>query len=98
VYGLVDIEGNEIIKVKGVTSEAASEISFSTLNQLLVKDSTKEFTQEKWYKKVIEGEILVADTIYTLKITSNKRQPIYINNKFDSTRPYHLRSYDELIK
>ena len=99
VYGLVDIEGNEILKVKGVTSSTAAKLSFNELESLLVKDSSKEFNQEKWYKKVIEGEITVTDMAYTLKVTSNKRAPIYKNINgieiYDSTRPYN---YNELIK
>jgi hypothetical protein len=78
VYGLVDVDGNETIKVKGVTQEVASKITFTDLEELLVKDSHKEFTQEKWFKKVIEGKITTSDIIYTLKVTSNKRAPLYI--------------------
>jgi hypothetical protein len=99
VYGLVDKDGNEIIKVKGVTQEIASELTLNDLELLLVKDSSKEFTQTKWYKKVIEGEISICDIIYTLKITSNKRAPLYINIEgssteiYNSTRPYN---YNEI--
>ena len=97
VYGLVDIDGNEIIKVKGITHEKALELNFYNLEQLLVKDSSREFNQEKWFKKVLEGEISVADMAYTLKVTSNKRAPIYVNNDgfdiYSNTLPYN---YDEI--
>ena len=99
VYGLVDVDGNEIIKVKGVTHEIASGLTLNHLEELLVKDSAKEFTQTKRFKKVIEGEITVSDIVYTLKVTSNKRAPqyIYIEGSsieiFNSTRPYN---YDEI--
>jgi len=79
VYGFVNVDGEEIIKVKGLTKDTISEINFNDLSKLLIKDSSKEFTQEKWYKKVIEGEISVTDIVYTLKTTSNKRAPIYLN-------------------
>ena len=99
VYGLVDVNGATIIKVKGITKNTAAELTFDNLERLLVKDSSKEFTQEKWYKKVIEGEITVTDMVYTLKVTSNKRAPIYSNidtiEIYNSTRPYF---YDELTK
>jgi DNA polymerase elongation subunit (family B) len=72
VYGLVDTDGQEIIKVKGVTHELATELHINDLEQLLVKDSSKEFNQEKWFKKVIEGTISISDVAYTLKVTSNK--------------------------
>ena len=51
VYGLIDTEGNQIIKVK--------------------------------------GEITISDVAYTLKVTSNKRQAVYVNSIFDSTKPYY---------
>ena len=63
VYGLVDVEGNEVIKVKGITNTIASTLHISDLDLLLVKDSSREFTQEKWYKKVIE--ISISDIAYT---------------------------------
>jgi len=97
VYGLVDFDGNEIIKVKGITHDKISELNFENLEQLLVKNSQREFTQEKFFKKIIDGEISVSDVAYTLKVTSNKRFPIYKNikgiNIYDSTRPYN---YDEI--
>jgi len=97
VYGFIGTDGNEIIKVKGLTTESLDNISFNDLELLLVKDSEREFTQEKWFKKVIEGEISVKDTIYTLRVTSNKRLPVYINQAgveiFNSTKPYN---YNEI--
>ena len=97
VYGLVDVDGNETIKIKGVTGEVASKLTINDLEELLIKDSQKEFTQEKWFKKVLEGEITTSDIVYTLKVTSNKRAPQYIIQGeleiYDSTRPYN---YDEI--
>lgn len=97
VYGFITTDGEEVIKVKGLTRESIENISINDLELLLVKDSTREFTQEKWLKKVMEGDITIKDTIYTLKVTSNKRSPIYINHDgieiFNSTRPYN---YDEI--
>jgi DNA polymerase family B len=97
VYGLEDEDGNTIIKVKGVTHEIANGLTLNHLEELLVKDSAKEFTQTKWFKKVIESEITVSDIVYTLKVTSNKRAPQYILQDgleiYNSTRPYN---YDEI--
>jgi hypothetical protein len=78
VYGLITENGTEIIKIKGITQEVASELHVYELLLLLAKDSTKEFTQERWFKKTIEGEITVKDIAYTLKVTSNKRKAGYI--------------------
>lgn len=75
----MDIDGTTTLKVKGVTSTIAAKLTFNELESLLIKDSSREFTQEKWFKKVIEGEITVTDMVYTLKVTSNKRAPIYKN-------------------
>ena len=94
VYGFITDDGKEIIKVKGITQNS-TEINFNALERLLVKDSSKEFTQSKWYKKVIEGEISTKNVAYTLKVTSNKRSPIYINNFLTKTKPFN---YDQLIK
>ena len=55
VYGLVTVEGEEVIKVKGVTKEQLSDIHIQDLENLLIKDSSREFNQSKWFKKVIEG-------------------------------------------
>ena len=69
VYGFVDTDGNEVIKVKGIKADVAKELSIDQLELLLVKDSTREFTQEKWFKKMIEGEISISDTVYTFKLS-----------------------------
>lgn len=74
----MDINGNEIIKVKGISHDVASQLNIEDLESLLVKDSSREFTQEKWYKLRIEGEITPQDVAYTLKVTSNKRVPLYM--------------------
>ena len=94
VYGLVDVDGSEVIKVKGITKEMLADIHINDLEQLLIKDSSREFTQTKWYKKVIEGEISVSDVAYTLKVTSNKRDSVYINNIYSNTKPFN---YNEII-
>jgi hypothetical protein len=95
VYGFITESGDEVIKVKGIKENVASTLNINDLEDLLVKDSTREFTQEKWYKKLIEGEITISDIAYTLKVTSNKRSPIYIDNVFSNTKPFN---YDEIIK
>ena len=94
VYGLVTVEGEEVIKVKGINKTSLPGISVQDLENLLIKDTTKEFTQENWFKKVLLGEISVTDVAYTLKVTSNKRDPIYTDNVFNDTKPFN---YDELL-
>jgi hypothetical protein len=91
MYGLITTEGQEIIKAKGLTIK---NIKVSDLEKLLIKDSSKVFKQEKGFKQLFNSNISILDTIYTLKVTSNKRQLIYKNGIFDSTKPYN---YDDII-
>lgn len=49
VYGIVDINGNEIIKIKGVKSEAFENINLDSLEKLLIEDESLEFKQFKWF-------------------------------------------------
>jgi hypothetical protein len=56
--------------------------------------STKEFTQDKWFKKIFDGNITITDVAYTLKVTANKRQIIHRDNIFEATKPYN---YNDLI-
>jgi DNA polymerase type B, organellar and viral len=95
VYGLITTEGKEIIKVKGINQDLVSDIHIIDLEKLMIKDSSSEYNQEKWFKKVIEGDLIVQDIAYTLKVTSNKRNPIYIDNVYENTKPYN---YDEIGK
>jgi len=89
VYGLITTDGEEILKVKGLNKDSLDNINFNELELLLIKDSSKEFTQDKWFKKIIEGEITVNEVAYNLKVTSNKRAPIYIDNVYTNTKPYN---------
>ena len=94
VYGLKAEDGSEIIKIKGVSNDILPNIHIEDLENLLIQDSKREFIQEKMYKKIVEGEITIQDIAYTLKVTSNKREAIYVDGIFNSTKPYY---YDEII-
>lgn len=93
VYAYITEDGKEIIKVKGLTNEVINKLTFSDLEALLIKDSSKEFSQEKMFKSVIAGDITTSDMIYTLKSTANKRMHIYENGIFTNTKPYN---YNEI--
>ena len=93
VYGFITQEGDEVIKVKGVTHEIASDIHINDLEHLLIKDSHKVFNQQKWYKSLTKGEIGIHDVLYNLKVTSNKREAIYVDGVYTNTEPLH---YDEV--
>jgi hypothetical protein len=97
VYGFITTDGEEIVKVKGVTQKSLEGLHVSELEQLLVKDSNMEFNQEKWFKNLLVGSIAVSDMAYQLKVTSNKRHALYHTyclpsgdevEIFNKTRPY----------
>ena len=91
VYGLVTVEGEEIIKIKGVGSEVIKNVHLKDLENLLIEDSSRVYSQEKWIKNYQEGKITIKDVAYTLKITSNKRAPIYIEGVYNNTEPLHYQ-------
>jgi hypothetical protein len=95
VYALITDSGEEVIKVKGISKDLLADIHIGDLEDLLFIDSSKEFTQEKWFKKVVGGEITISEVAYTLKVTSNKRAPIYIDSIYENTKPYN---FDDIIK
>jgi len=95
VYGFISDKGEKVIKVKGISNDIANNLTMRDLETLLIADSSREFTQEKWFKKIFKGEIRISDVIYTLKVNSNKRFNIYKDNIFNDTRPYF---YDEIMK
>jgi len=95
VYGFITTAvtpGNEIIKIKGVKNELLKDIHIQDLENLLFLDSSRVLSQEKWIKNYQNGNITFKDVAYTLKITSNKRTPIYNNNVFSNTEPLN---YDQ---
>ena len=78
-YGFITVNGDEILKVKGLSNNVLKNYHFSHLLVLLFKpvDAYVYFTQENWFPNIIEGEILISEVAYQLKVTSNKRMPIY---------------------
>jgi hypothetical protein len=95
VYGFIDENGNEIVKVKGVAKEHLKDFHIQDLEKLLFKDASKEFVQSKWFKKVLEGDITINEVAYTLKITSNKRAAIYIDDIFENTKPFNYNEIED---
>jgi hypothetical protein len=76
----------EHLKVKGLKNP----INYIDLYSLLIKNNQLKIAQDKWYRDIKKGNILIKNEIYTLMITDNKRQIIYDNNKFINTKPYKL--------
>lgn len=94
VYGLLTTDGDEVIKVKGLTQKALQGVHVQDLEALLIQDSSKAFTQDKWFKAIASGTIDIKDVAYTLKVTNNKREGIYIDNIFEDTKPYSYNKFD----
>jgi hypothetical protein len=94
VYGYITEEGKEIIKIKGLKKP---DLNLNELESLLLKDSSKEITQEKWFRSIEESNITIKDQIYTLKVTGNKRLLIYKDNLLIGTEPYTLNKDKEII-
>lgn len=96
VYSVVTTEGKTITKIKGVNKHIADNINIKQMESLLQENSKLEFTQDKWFKKVLEGDINVTEVAYQLKVTSNKREAVYLNYPeygttapvFSYTKPY----------
>jgi len=44
------------------------------------------------FRDIIESTINIRSTIYTLKVTENKRQLIYVDGVFDNTNPHVLEN------
>lgn len=50
--------------------------------------------QEKWVKNIFKGDINTLEVAYLLKVTNNKRKPLYtVGSLFTNTEPYY---YSEL--
>lgn len=91
-YGAVAININdnstyEFIKIKGFKNK----IPFTSLKELLHKDKKLELLHEKWYKDFATSHINIKNELYTLMVTSNKRELIYnSNNLLVDTKPLKI--------
>ncbi len=92
VYGGINLDNKEVVKVKGYKNI----ISFNELKDLLNEDSTLELKQEKWYRDKDKSCISIKDELYTLTATQNKRKLIYENGQLTGTKPYKIY-YEELV-
>lgn len=95
VYGFIDINDNEIIKAKGLTKNTIKNITVNDLDSLLIKDSIKLYQQDKAFKNLFTSDYEIIKSIYTLKATSNKRELIYVNNKFIKTKPFNYDHFED---
>lgn len=88
-----------ICKIKGFNSSILTKmdkdktLNFKDFEQLLYKENKLFLNQDKWYKNISEGNITIKKEIYTLSVTSGKRELIYNHEKkFVDTKPLNLES------
>lgn len=87
LYGYIDQDGKEIVKCKGYKDK----ITFNDLKSLLIKNSKLELKQEKWYSSLEKGNIEIKNQIYTVQVTSNKRNLMYNkDNLLYNTYPFSI--------
>jgi hypothetical protein len=96
VYALLT-DKDYIIKIKGLTKEAINTINIDMLKALLFKDSKIESKQNKWFKNISTANISVKEQIYTLKVTGNKRELIYLDNKLINTKPFIINKEKDYL-
>jgi hypothetical protein len=86
IYGcFAENKDESIIKIKGLTKDAIknNHITLDSLELLLDRDYKLTFNQKKWFRSLASADINILDQIYTLQITSSKREIIFNeNNKF----------------
>jgi Leucine-rich repeat (LRR) protein len=72
-------------------------LTLNDFEQLLYKESFIKKFQNKWVRNLDKGYIEIKESLYTLKVTSNKRKLIYCNNKFINTIPFIINEFKEII-
>lgn len=94
VYGGIIDNDQSITKVKGFKNE----VEYSDLKSLLIKDTSLDLKQDKWFRSIEEGSITIKEQLYKLVPTENKRELVYSNNKLMKTKPFQIDSTKSLIK
>lgn len=75
IYAGLTIDNNYICKIKGFKNI----VPFGDMKSLLIKNNKLELCHEKWFRSLINGEIIIKEQIYNLIATENKRKLIYLN-------------------
>jgi hypothetical protein len=83
-YGGITINGEEIIKVKGLKS--AKNLSLSDLKFRLVENFDDKLLNNKNFKSMFKATIKTKEVSYFLKPTNNKRELIFSNGYLIGTK------------
>ena len=106
MYSVITDKDIPITKIKGLSKEITKTgvVSIDKADFLLFKHEHLELSNERWYKKMYDGEITIAEQLYHLKSTSNKRQPVYIQlidsksgelkDFYHTTLPYNYKDIE----
>ena len=81
VYGGITINGKEIIKIKGYKNI----IPFNQLKSLLMKNKSLNLYQDKWFRSLVDANIIIENVNYKIRPTNVKRQLNYNNGRLIST-------------
>lgn len=92
VYALQFEDGSTVFKIKGSNNNFG--LKFTDLEKLLYKEATLSLDQEKWFRSLTQSTINIRKTLYTLKVTANKRELIYTDNIFVATTPLIINDSD----
>jgi hypothetical protein len=65
VYALENLNGEKVIKIKGLKKELFNDISLDQLTPLLKEGEVLSFNQEKWFKSLSDANIKILEQIYT---------------------------------
>ena len=74
-YGCLDLNGKHFTKIKGFSSQVTMEDLETILNTN--RTDVNKLNQEKWFKDVTGGKIVIKSSPYQLCITDNKRVLIH---------------------
>lgn len=90
VYAGITYNGEETIKIKGLSHDTISkDVTFDLLKTLLQKDKSLTFNHTKVFRKFDQSTINLLEQTYCLIPTENKRQLVYdANNLLCDTKPY----------
>jgi DNA polymerase type B, organellar and viral len=91
-YGGITTEGQEVIKVKGLSKENLP--SFKELEILLENGKTLTKQNKKAFKDLGLGTITLKNLEYLIKPTENKRDFVYFGNKIMYTKSKVIKESD----
>jgi hypothetical protein len=88
VYAFKSKSGEYICKIKG----SKHKLDFNVMESLLVKNSSYDIEQVKWYRSLENSNITIKDQLYKLRATENKRSFVFNTNgtHWIDTKPFVL--------